>query len=116
MDATINCHFAHKGGRDYLPLKALHHQLLHLAGYLTTYSSVATVEGNHQTNISTITENDLRISLLNCGQQALARKCQRENDLGLKLEGCQDRWTMGINVLSLTQLLLNKAGYKILQR
>jgi len=43
MDVTNNCHFPHQEGVDYLPLKALHNQLLHLARYLSTYSSVATL-------------------------------------------------------------------------
>jgi hypothetical protein len=49
--------FSTPSGVDYLPLKALDHQLLHLAGCPSTYSFVATDEGNHETNISTIVES-----------------------------------------------------------
>ena len=42
--------FFHTKGVNYLPLKALSHQSSHLAGCLSTYSSVAAGEGNQETS------------------------------------------------------------------
>jgi len=56
MYVINHCFFPHHGEVNYLPLIALSHQSSHLAGSLSTYSFVATGEGNHETSTSTIVE------------------------------------------------------------